>query len=190
MNSAIEHVVSAMREFHALWGIAGGWALDLFLGYETRPHADVDVAILRADQVELRALLTGRVEKVLDGKVGEWLPDERLEPPIHEVHVTLPDGAHLEFLLNESDRSTGQWIFRRDPRIRRSLDAAFLVGRDAPYLAPEIALLYKSKAPSPKDESDFQTVSPRLAEVQRIWLADALDVTGPGHPWAAAIRSG
>src|SRR5262245_32834118 len=186
MNAALDRVVAVMRDFRAPWGIAGGWALDLFLVYESRAHADVDVAILRADQDQLRALLHGRVEKVVDGTLVEWSPSERLELPVHEVHVTWPDGAQLELLLNESD--TAQWIFRRDPRVRRSLDATFLAGRDAPFLAPELALLYKSKAPAPKDESDFQLVLPRLAEEQRMWLADALDVTAPGHPWAAAIR--
>jgi hypothetical protein len=32
------------------WWIAGGWALDLFMCEQTRPHFDVDVAIARKDQ--------------------------------------------------------------------------------------------------------------------------------------------
>jgi hypothetical protein len=31
------------------WWIAGGWALDLFLGQVSRSHADIDVGIFRAD---------------------------------------------------------------------------------------------------------------------------------------------
>jgi hypothetical protein len=31
------------------WWIAGGWAIDLFLNRETRPHADLDVGVLRRD---------------------------------------------------------------------------------------------------------------------------------------------
>ena len=34
------------------WWIAGGWALDLFLGEQTRDHEDIDVQILRRDQQE------------------------------------------------------------------------------------------------------------------------------------------
>jgi hypothetical protein len=32
------------------WWICGGWALDLFLGRNTRRHVDLDVALLRRDQ--------------------------------------------------------------------------------------------------------------------------------------------
>jgi hypothetical protein len=33
------------------WWIAGGWALDLFIGEQTRPHFDTDVAIVPAGLV-------------------------------------------------------------------------------------------------------------------------------------------
>jgi len=38
-----------MRGYRAPWGFAGGWAIDLLVGASTRPHADVDVALLRQD---------------------------------------------------------------------------------------------------------------------------------------------
>jgi len=41
------------------WWIAGGWALDLFVGSETRPHQDLDIGILR-----------GEVPQVLDSMPG------------------------------------------------------------------------------------------------------------------------
>jgi hypothetical protein len=124
MNSVLERAVSLMRDFHAPWAIAGGWALDLFVGRESRSHADIDIAILRADQRQLRAQMSGRVEKLVEGKLAEWSPTEELTMPVHEVHATWPDGYQLEFLLNEQDRETREWVFRRDRRIRRSLAAA------------------------------------------------------------------
>ena len=39
------------------WWIAGGWAIDLFLGKVTREHEDVDVAILRIDEKAFRTYL-------------------------------------------------------------------------------------------------------------------------------------
>lgn len=33
------------------WGIAGGWALDLHLGKQSRAHDDIDVIILRDEQL-------------------------------------------------------------------------------------------------------------------------------------------
>lgn len=38
------------------WWIAGGWAIDLFLGRQTREHQDIDVLILRRDHQAVRSL--------------------------------------------------------------------------------------------------------------------------------------
>ncbi len=46
-------LLEVMRGFAAPWWVAGGWALDLWLGRETRVHQDVDLAILRGDQHKL-----------------------------------------------------------------------------------------------------------------------------------------
>jgi len=54
---------------------------------------------------------------------------------------------------------------------------------DVPFLAPEIALLFKAKAPSEKDVRDFGLVRPRLAAEPREWLRHALGTCYAGHPW-------
>jgi len=187
MNSAIERAAALMTDFDAPWGFAGGWAIDLFVGRESRPHADVDIAILRADQQRLRGIISGRVQKVVSQQLADWSPTEVLQPPVHEVHVTWPDGYHLEFLLNEHDRAAGQWVFRRDARIRRALAAAFVSDSATPYLAPEIVLLYKAKAPTAKDDGDFYSVLPHLADEPRVWLCQALEIVAPGHRWATVL---
>ena len=187
MNSAIDRAIALMSDFHAPWALAGGWALDVFVGRQSRTHDDIDIGILRADQQQLRSRVSGRVEKVVAGQLAEWAPTEVLELPVHEIHVMWPDGYRLEFLLNEHDPLTDEWVFRRDSRIRRSLALAFATDRSAPYLAPEIALLYKAKAPSTKDDADFNMVVPHLHQEQRSWLARALDVAAPGHRWASIL---
>lgn len=145
MPMNLERAVSVMSGFGRHWGMAGGWAIDLFLTRQTRPHADVDVAVLRDDQHELRSCLgDAHVQKVVAHELTDWPADEVLEQPIHEVHATWPDGYHLEFLLNEQDRQTHEWVFRRDARIRPPLVAAFRSQRGVPFLAPEIVLPYKS----------------------------------------------
>lgn len=58
-----------------------------------------------------------------------------------------------------------------------------------PYLAPEIQLLYKSKAPRERDEMDFAQTRPLLAPDARRWLRDALELANPGHTWIAALRT-
>ena len=47
-------VNSWLRDSSAQWGVAGGWAIDLFLNKETRPHKDIEVAILRRDQLVIK----------------------------------------------------------------------------------------------------------------------------------------
>jgi hypothetical protein len=187
VNAALERAVAVMSDFRAPWGLAGGWALDLFIGRESRVHADIDVAILRSDQQLLRSRASGRIEKVVSRTLLPWPATEMLEPPVHEIHVTWPDGYQLEFLLNEHDPAAQDWLFRRDARIRRPLALAFVTDRAAPFLAPEIVLLYKAKSPSWKDDADFHSVLPRLEREQRAWLARALHVTAPGHPWATIL---
>lgn len=39
------------------WWIAGGYAIELAVGRELRPHGDLDVLVLRRDQARVHALL-------------------------------------------------------------------------------------------------------------------------------------
>ena len=57
--------VELLRDLDVPWWIAGGWSLDLFLGYELRPHEDLDVAVLRRDH--LRLADNSSVERGTDG---------------------------------------------------------------------------------------------------------------------------
>lgn len=168
------------------WAVAGGWAIDLVLGYQTREHADLDIAIWRADQHKLRAALASDwVTEVADhGTTRLWNPAEWLSLPIHEIHarpVSAAQPAAFEFLLNECDETA--WIYRRAPDIRRERDLAILVRDTIPFLAPEIVLLYKSKRPRPTDEADFRAALPALATEQREWLRLAITRSSSNHPW-------
>ena len=178
-----------MRGFHAPWCIAGGWALDLFLGRETRPHADVDVALFRGDQLLLRHHFVGwTFEKVLGGVLERWEKGEWLHPPIHEVHARSGDqpSVNLEFLLNE--RTADRWVFRRNPEVSCPLDRVILQsGAGLPVLCPAVVLLYKAKAPRTVDELDFTVVRGNLDAEQLTWLESALRTCHPGHRWLARL---
>jgi aminoglycoside-2''-adenylyltransferase len=179
-----------MHGFRGRWGIAGGWAIDLFVGRRLRPHADIDVAILRDDQSRLRDRLSNaRIEKVVDGELVPWGLGERLELPVHEIHVTWPDGFHAEFLLNEYARQSQEWLFRRDPRVRRPADSVFSMGRGLPRLSPEVVLLYKSKGTGAKDDADFAAAIGLMTPEQRSWLRGALTATSPEHHWLATLAT-
>src|SRR6266545_2189922 len=49
-----EQAVEVMRGVEVPWYIAGGWALDLFIGRQTRAHGDLDIAVLRGDEPALQ----------------------------------------------------------------------------------------------------------------------------------------
>jgi len=68
-----------------------------------------------------------------------------------------------------ADSAGDEWLFRRDPRMRRPL-AITGCWSDAglPYLASEIQLLYKATAsPRAKDEADVAQAPPHLAPERR-----------------------
>ena len=59
-----------MRGFEPDWFIAGGWAIDLFLQKETRPHDDIEIAIFRHDQFALQNYLQNwNLKKVVGGEL-------------------------------------------------------------------------------------------------------------------------
>jgi len=190
-DPALAAAAEVMRDFPAPWAVAGGWAIDLLLGRRTRTHADVDVAVFRADQAAVREHLRGwELRKVVGGELVPWREGEWLALPIHEVHASREDGdpRALELLLNERDGD--RWLFRRDPRISLPLARAILRGGDEiPFFAPEIVLLYKSKTPREHDERDLAAVVASMDAAQRAWLRDALEMTQPEHPWIEALAS-
>ena len=171
------------------WAVAGGWALDLFLGRQTRDHADLDLAIWRGDQhtLQVAAAPDWKLEVAYDGALRPWKAGDWLSLPIHEIHAhhVRRMSASLELLLNERDDTT--WIYRRDPDVRLDLDRAILIRDGIPILAPEIVLLYKSKAPRPTDEADFRIALPALTAQQRAWLRRAIARWQADHPWTRKL---
>jgi hypothetical protein len=44
-----EQVAQLLRGVEIPWWIAGGWALDLFMGRQTRAHNDIEISVFRGD---------------------------------------------------------------------------------------------------------------------------------------------
>ena len=188
VDPLISLIGEALTAYHVGWAIAGGWAIDLFLGQITRSHADVDVAVWRDEQQRLREAFPGWRFSIADaGELRPWPSGTLVAPPIHELHALSADEkSTVEFLLN--DRRDGEWLYRRNPEIRLGLADA--IRHEGPWsvLAPEIVLLYKSKAPRATDEADFHSALPRLSEAAREWLADAIARADASHPWLARLH--
>jgi hypothetical protein len=185
-------LLEVMRGFAAPWWVAGGWALDLWLGRKTRVHQDVDLAILRGDQHKLYDALP-------DWELYYATPDHRLvplrpggwlEPPLHGVWARpAPDAPWLcEFLLNEHEGA--DWLYRRNPAVRMPLaEMGSVISGGIPILAPQIVLLHKAHEGAEKDEADFRAALPHLSPSAMTWLVRALEETTPEHPWLAQLRN-
>jgi hypothetical protein len=177
------------------WWIAGGWAIDLFLGMQTREHEDIDILFLRRDQHEIRARLQGWDVQEAHPELlpsswpfQEWKQDALLPASVHDIWCRPHEHAPWALQLMVIDTDHDQWISRRTVQIRGSLSTLGSVTKDGiPYLAPEIQLFYKAKGLRPKDEADFARTLPALDGKRREWLAQSLVLVHPGHAWLTEL---
>ncbi|MEV6236005.1 amino acid transporter [Lentzea sp. NPDC051838] len=161
------------------WWIAGGHAIEMFVGRPLRPHSDIDVLLLRRDQLAAQRALAGWEWWAADppGTLRPWRPGEILPTGVHDIWCRPAGSDHwrVQVMLDESDGD--DWVSRRHPRVRRSISSiGNATASGIPYLVPEIQLFYKSTAPRPKDQIDFDAALPLLSAVQRQWLADTLAI--------------
>lgn len=179
-----------MRGLAAPWWVAGGYAVELTVGHAYRDHDDVDIALLRRDQLAVRRLLDGWDvhAAVMPRTLRPWALDEVLPEQAHDIWIReRPDGPwRFQLMLDESEGE--EWIHRRDPRIRRPLTELTVEGDGFHWLVPEVQLLYKSRGMRPKDETDYEMVLPLLNAEQRHWLDRALETEHTTHPWRERLR--
>jgi hypothetical protein len=182
-----ERVASLLAGVEAPWYVAGGWAIDLFVGEQRREHEDLEIAVPNSRFDEFLPSLNGLEVFVITG------PDEatriefardRLEET-HQTWVREPSSGRwrLDVFREPSDGDT--WICRRDSSIRLAYrDVIEWTDGGIPYGRPEVILLYKAKhAERARDQGDFADVLPLLGPERRRWLAEALQIVHPGHGW-------
>lgn len=181
------------------WWIAGGWAIDLHLGRQTRPHEDVDVLVLRPHLPRLREQLAGWDLHAADppGTLRPWPVDEELPPGVHDVWCRPAPAADwclqlmVDDLADGAGGGEGEWVYRRDPRVHRPWRTLSGPASDAQraVLAPEVQLFHKSADPRTKDEDDFALTVGELDGPRRAWLIEALQLTDTRHPWIGQLQS-
>lgn len=176
------------EDWQGAWGIAGGWALDLHLGKQSRPHDDIDVLLPLADYGSVYARLAADWELHLaeKGRLTRLGPADRLTEET-DIWARRDSYSPWAFQLMLIDVADGWWTYRRERSVRRPAAELFLRSEGGiPYLRPEIQLLYKGGSVSvrDKDQKDLETMLPSLNEGERAWLRDALRSQFPqGHEW-------
>ncbi|MFS0723068.1 nucleotidyltransferase domain-containing protein [Paenibacillus sp. 1P07SE] len=172
----------------ARWYMSGGWALDLHVGKQTRTHSDIDISIIREEQLIVYQHLARdwRLYKAEDGKLELWEEGEFLEAT-SDVWISKSGDAPWAFQLMIIDRIDNTWIYKREPSIRKPMDDIVLkTAAGIPYLRPEIQLLYKggSSQIREKDHQDFRMMLPLLEPQEKDWLKRSLMSQFPqGHAW-------
>lgn len=203
-----------MSPFDRPWFLCGGWAVDAWLGRQTRDHQDIDIGV--ADDAQ-RALFdhlegwhliahhpddAGDIRTIWDGR--------HLRVPAH-IHARPPGDANLEALLD--------WVpgpRRREPD---GLDVEFVLdrfgdgtwrldepsGREAPLeeavgwspagipaAVPRVLMYFKATAywgrpgyPRRHDLDDFRALAPLLTPADVDWLRAALGTFV--HPWLSHL---
>lgn len=200
----VTRIAEVMATFHARWALCGGWAVDAWLGKQTRDHGDIDISVFEDDQRALFDHLTGwdliAHDDQVAGDTSERWDGRWLKCPAH-IHGRgpgandgMPDrldgpaqqGFGLDIQIDK--RSGSEWVMRREPRVclplRRS-DAQSPWG--VPAAAPEVILFYKSRGLRRRDHADFTALLPNLTDEQRDWLRDA--IARVGHPWLGQLAA-
>lgn len=165
------------------WWLTGGVALELFARRTWRQHEDIDVGICRDDAPLVYDWLRDfELFVAAGGQLRRW-SGEPLSAEHNENNLWVKRAADGPFVL---DMAIGagdatEWVYRRDPRIRRPWPDTLLCTTDrVPYLAPEVQLLFKSQGLRTKDTRDAEVVIPLLNSSRHAWLRSHLQ---SDHPW-------
>ncbi|MHA6765651.1 nucleotidyltransferase domain-containing protein [Streptacidiphilus sp. PAMC 29251] len=181
-------VAGRLAGLAAPWYVAGGWALDLLRGSQSREHEDIEIGIPAASFPEVRDRFPGLV---FDGVGSGRIWEDAAPDVLAAVHQTwLRDPASGDYLLDvfREPHDGDTWICRRDETIRFPYHTIIhRTGDGIPYLAPELVLLFKAKHVRPKDQADFDTTVPLLTPAQRATLAELVALVHPGHAWLAEL---
>ena len=173
------------------WYVAAGWAVDLFRGEQTREHEDLEVAV-PADHFGRLPPLFPELEFWVPAGAGRLVPmtAATLAGDSHQTWGWDPAAGRWRLDIFREPHDGDTWICRRDEaRIRRPYREIIQRTADGiPYLAIEVALLFKAKNVRPKDEADFAGALPLLSPAERGWLDAALGLVHPEHPWRARLR--
>jgi len=172
----------------APWYVAGGWAIDLFLGRQTRDHGDLEIAVPASAFPAIRDALADYEFDVI-GSGQRWPLDSPAFQAMHQTWAREPDtGVYRADVFREPERDAA-WVCRRDASISLPYeDLIRRTGDGIPYLVPEVNLLFKAKrADEPKNQADFAATANVLGEGAAGWLRWALQRVHPGHAWIDAL---
>jgi hypothetical protein len=187
---SVAQTVQLFTDAPFAWGLAGGYAVEQFVGKPIREHGDIDVIVFRDQQHLVQHWLERWQLYAADppGTLRLWLANEYLPYGIHDIwgHQTDIRVWQLQLMLAETEGE--EWFSRRNHLIRGQRNDLLAIYHGIPCVRIEIQLMYKAHHRLPKDETDFQTSLPLLSTQAKHWLKEQLMLLYPdGHPWLAQL---
>ncbi|ULG74562.1 nucleotidyltransferase domain-containing protein [Macrococcus brunensis] len=173
---SVEHLHKIFKEADFPWGIAGGWAIDLYIGSQTRQHNDIDIMILNCDFQKIFAYLCRfTIYTAKDGELSIW-DGQRLDDS-YSLWVSEDDNSPFRFQIMLIEVNEDKWLYKRNNEIQGNLNSLFIKSvEEIPIISPEIQMLYKldSDCVRPKDLEDFKAIKDHLNVRQKNWLMNYL----------------
>ncbi|MCT1902371.1 short-chain dehydrogenase [Oceanobacillus sojae] len=192
---SVEEMRYLMKDISIPWWIAGGWALDLHYGKQTRKHDDMDILIRKIDLPLLKKHLGESYELFLanNGSLSKLTDSENLNIQSGSIWVKMKHEITWLFEIMLIDTENNEWIYKRENQIRKPLnEIGAITEDDTPYIKPEIQLLYKggSSVIRQKDDDDLERMLPILKRNEMEWLYHTLSQQFNGeHPWLPIINN-
>jgi hypothetical protein len=165
---AVANVAEVMSAFAKPWALCGGWAIDAWLGRQSRDHGDIDITVCVQDGGALYEYLDGwhlvAHDAVDPGPTEELWNGRELVPPAH-LHARPPgpenlaalkawttppyraanDGLDFDFEL--SVREGDRLVLSEEPAIHAPMGSAIAESAwGIPTLVPELLLFWKATA--------------------------------------------
>jgi hypothetical protein len=184
-----EELFIRLRPLDLHWYVAGGWALDLWHGRQSRPHDDLEFCVLPKDSLEVRRAL-GDIDFFVarSGNLAHLAATEPLPEDAWQLWGADRTARCWRVDLMIERGTPDLWVYKRDPQLTLPRSQAIRASaRGIPYLAPSIVLLFKARAQRDKDEADFRKALPRLSPKDRNDLRGWLTTQHPGHGWIKAL---
>lgn len=180
-------IFSILKGTDFKWWIAGGYAIENFVGRSFREHGDIDILICRSCLNLIRDTMSDWKLYPSDppGRLRVWQPDETLPNTVRDIWGRKDDHSPWSFQIMVNDCENEEFLYKRDPSIRFNIKRFTQTSSDGiPFLAPELQLLYKGKSPREKDNKDFELCLPLLRRDERLWLKEMLiRCYSAKHPW-------
>ncbi len=218
VNSLLTTLSKHLADLDVNWHLCGGFAIDVYVGRQTRSHKDLDITVAFDDadrcidylqcegwnveapvgQGRLVAVDYARAHSELHfGTIWcyrgepEFIQVTRVDGPFTYVEFNRTQQDSLDFLevlFNRIDEE--KLYYKRDHSITRGLDRAFFKRGAMSVLSPEVVLLYKASAVDNQQYVHDFEVAVQCMGVERLtWFADAVKRAYGEHPWGRQAQA-